>query len=173
MIVQPFHSFHSKNSRKKTPTTPTQSDKPYITPPSSLHLTQPIRRMRRPRCPIPILRRPSRVNRRSPPLRRLQLHSFSVEVLLRLLRRAERVNVRPELDDFAEQVVGFALPVGESLGAVGVTGGVLEPHVRKTLEFDMWIRRGGLTASSMACLRSLCFANSDSTLFTYVVKALN
>ena len=50
---------------------------------------------------------------------------LSVETLFGRLRRGERVHVRPELDDFAEQVVGLALPVGDGAVVVGVARGVL------------------------------------------------
>lgn len=54
------------------------------------------------------------------------LGSLGVDGFLGLLRVAERVDVRPELDDFAEEVLALALPVSHGFCVVGVTRRVLQ-----------------------------------------------
>lgn len=61
---------------------------------------------------------------------------FGVKGLLGLLRDGQAVDVGAELDDFAQQVVGFALPVGEGFVEVGVTGGELAIRLAWRMEWD-------------------------------------
>ena len=49
-----------------------------------------------------------------------------IKLLLGSLRRIQTVTIRLELDDFAQEVVGLALPVGHGFAEVGVAGRVLQ-----------------------------------------------
>lgn len=103
-----------------------------------------------------------------------------IELLLLQLRRIEAVDVGPELDDFAEEIGGFAFPVAHCTGRVGVAGGelCLLPSVQvhapvqlgkanvRNLGMGIGIWDSGLTASNMGPRSSLCFCSSSSIFFT-------
>ena len=63
--------------------------------------------------------------------RRIVRTLLRIEILLRPLRSPQRIGVRLELHDLAEEVVGFALPVGQGAGVVCVAGGVLEEEQQR------------------------------------------
>lgn len=70
---------------------------------------------------------PDLINRR----KRSPLRLLLVKFLFGLIRSRQTINVSPEFDDFAEQVIGFALPVGHGFVVVGVARGVLQVNVSR------------------------------------------
>ena len=70
--------------------------------------------------------RTSTVRSSHPPHNLLLPRLPSIHLLLRTLRRSQRIRVRLKFDNLTQQVIRLALPVVHRFGVVGVAGGVLQ-----------------------------------------------